>query len=65
MAPFIFFEKDFSKIFRDVNGYGHVFLDRIRERNCYELVYDNSNEDALYCPDIVKFYSRMILTRMT
>ena len=31
MAPTIFTEKDFSRILSDVNGHGHVFLDRIRE----------------------------------
>jgi len=57
MAPSIFLEKDFSWIFNDVNGYGRIFLDRIREQNWYELVYDNSNVDAFYCPDLVKnFY---------
>ena len=57
MAPTIFSEKDFSRIFSDVNGYGHVLLDRIREQNWYELVYDNSNIDAFSCPDLVKkFY---------
>ena len=58
IAPSIFPEKDLSRIFRDVKGYGYVFLDRIRERNWYELVYNNSNEDVFYCPNIVnKFYS--------
>ena len=56
IAPSIFPEKDFSRIFRDVNGYGHVFFDRIRKCNWYELVYDNSNEDAFYYPDIVKLF---------
>ena len=40
-----------------MNGYGHVILDRIRERNQYGLVYDNSEFDAYYCPELVKkFY---------
>ena len=57
MAPTIFPEKDFSYIFNDVQGYGTVFLDRIRERQWYGLVYDNTNLDAYYCPDLVKqFY---------
>ena len=42
MAPSILVEKDFSRILTDMNGYGHVCLDRIRERNWYGLVYDNS-----------------------
>jgi len=54
MTPTVFPEKDFSNILSDVNGYGYVFLDRIREHNWYDLVYDNSNGDAFYCPDIVK-----------
>jgi len=29
MAPSIFAEKDFARILNDVNGYGHIFLDRI------------------------------------
>ena len=34
-----------------------MFLDKIRERNWYELVYDNSNEDVFYYPVIInKFY---------
>ena len=41
-----------------MNGYGHVFLDRIRERNWYDLVYDNSEFDAYYYPELVKkFYT--------
>ena len=57
MAPIIFPEKDFSRIFHDVHGYGTVFLDRIRERQWYGLVYDNTDLDAYYCPDLVKqFY---------
>ena len=58
MAPTIFPEKDFTRTYRHVNGYGHVFLNRIREHNWYELVYDNNNEDVFYYPGIVnKFYS--------
>ena len=33
---------------------GHVFLDRIRERHWFELVYDNTDVDVFYCPDLVK-----------
>jgi len=60
MLPTIFFEKDFFKIFNDIHGYGTVFLDRIRERQWYELVYDNSDVDTFYCSDLVrKFYLRI------
>ena len=54
MAPVIFPEKDFSRIFSDVHGYDTVFLDRIRERQWYGLVYDNIDLDTYYCPDLVK-----------
>jgi len=56
MAPSIFAEKDFSRIFSDVNGYGHIFLDRIREWNWYELVYDNSDHEAYNCPELIKLF---------
>ena len=57
MAPTIFAEKDFSKIFNDIHCYGTVFLDRIRERQWYGLVYNNFDVDIFYCPDLVrKFY---------
>ena len=56
MAPSIFAEKDFSRIFSDVNGYGHITLDRIRERNWYALVYDNSDHEAYNCPKLVKLF---------
>ena len=54
MALVIFPDKDFSQIFSDVHGYGTVFLDRIRERQWYGLVYDNTDLDTYYCPDLVK-----------
>ena len=58
MAPTIFAEKDFSRIFSDINGYGHVFLNRIRVWNWFILVYDNSEYEAYYCLALVKvFYS--------
>ena len=58
MALTIFTEKDFSRILSDVNGYGHVFLDRIREWNWFTLVYDNSEYEVYYYPELVKiFYS--------
>jgi len=58
MAPSIFAEKDFSRILTDTNGYDHVFLDSIRERNWYGLVYDNFELDAYYYPGLVKkFYT--------
>ena len=57
MAPVIFPEKDFSQIFSDVHVYSTVFLDQIRERQWYGLIYDNTVLDAYYCPDLVnKFY---------
>ena len=56
MAPTVFAEKDFSRLFSDLNGYGHVFLDRIREWNWYTLVYDNSEYEAYYCPELVKLF---------
>ena len=58
MAPTIFAAKDFSRILTYVNGYGHIFLDRIRERNWYALVYDYSEFETYYCPELVKrFYT--------
>ena len=34
-----------------------MFLDRIRERQWFELVYNNTDLDAYYFPDLVKeFY---------
>jgi len=58
MAPTIFDEKIFSRIFMDVIGYGTVFMDRIRDRQWYGLVYDNEDGDAFYCPDLVtQFYT--------
>jgi len=50
MAPSIFLEKDFAKILNDNNGYGYMFIDRIRERVWYGLVYDNVDVDVFYCP---------------
>ena len=46
MAPSIFAEKDFARIFSDINGYDHFFLDQIRECDWYALVYDNSDHEA-------------------
>jgi len=41
-----------------MNGYRHVFLDRIREWNWFTLIYYNSEYEAYYCPKLVKiFYS--------
>ena len=57
MAPTIFPERDFFRIVNDVQGYGIVFLDRIREKQWYGSVYDNSDGDNFYCPNLVrKFY---------
>ena len=63
MASVIFPEKDFSRIFSDVHRYNTVFLDRIRERQWYGLVYDNTDLDVYYCPDLVKqFYLGIYVT---
>jgi len=60
MAQTIFAEKDFSRTQNNVNGYGIVFLDQIRERQWYSLVYDNSEYDTYYCPALVtKFYTHL------
>ena len=56
MAPMLFAEKDFSKILCDPNGYGHLFIDRIRAWDWYALVYDNSDNDTFYCPDLVTLF---------
>jgi len=56
MAPSIFAEKDFARILSDVNGYGHTFLDRIRAWDWYALIYDNSDYEAYYCPELVKLF---------
>ena len=50
MAQSIFTEKDFARILSDVNDYGHIFLDRIRAWDWFELVYDNSDHEAYYYP---------------
>jgi len=58
MASSLFPEKDFSRLLSDLNGYRHIFIDRIRERGWYTLVYDNTDVDMFYCPDLVrKFYT--------
>ena len=54
MVPSIFAEKDFARIFSDINGYDHIFLDRIREWNWYALVYDNSDYESYHCPELFK-----------
>ena len=60
MAPQIFAEKDFGQILIDPNGYGHVFLERIRARNWYNLIYDRSETESFYCPELVKmFYTHL------
>ena len=56
MAPLIFAEKDFSRILSDVNIYGHIFLDRIRAWDWYALIYDNSDREAYYYPELVKLF---------
>jgi len=37
----------------DVNGHEHVFIDRIRKRHWYNLVYDNTDVDVFYFLDLV------------
>ena len=60
MTPSIFAEKDFARFLSDVNGYGHIFLDHIRAWDWYALVYDNSDHEAYYYPELVKlFYTSM------
>jgi len=60
MAPTVFAEKNFASVFIDVHGYGTIFLDRIREKNLFGLVYDNEDGDAYYCPDLVtQFYTHI------
>ena len=60
MALSIFAEKDFARIFSDVNDYGHIFLDRIRAWDWYRLVYDNSDHESYYCPELVKLFYNSI-----
>jgi len=52
-ASAIFPEKNFSQILSDVNGHEHVFIDRIRKRHWYNLVYDNTDVDVFYFLDLV------------
>ena len=60
MAPVIFAEKVFLRIFDDIHGYETVFSDQIRESQWYRLVYDNTDLNAYYCPELVKkFYLRI------
>ena len=60
MALTIFAEKDSCRILSDVNRYGHIFLDRIIEWNWFTLVYDNSEYEAYYYPELVKlFYANL------
>ena len=60
MEPTICAEKKISRILTDVNGYGTIFVDRIRERHWYRLVYDKDESDAFYCPDVVaQFYTNI------
>ena len=51
MAPTIFPEKNFARIFKDIHGYGTIFLDRIRERNWFGLVYDNEDVMLIIVPN--------------
>ena len=56
LAPTFFAEKDLARILSDVIGYGYVFFDRIREWNWFTLVYDNSEYEVYYCPELVKIF---------
>ena len=47
MAPTIFAEKNFARIFTDIQNYGTIFLERIKEGNCFGLVYDNEDGNVL------------------
>ena len=47
IGQLIYPKKDFSRIINDVNGYGHIFFDRIKERHWHELLYDNTDDDVL------------------
>ena len=58
--PSIFAEKDFARILSDVNGYGHIFLDRIRAWDWYALVYDMSDHEAYYCPELITLFYNFI-----
>jgi len=55
MAPSIFAEKDFSRILNDVNGYGHIFLNRIRERHGITLVMITLSLMQFIVPNLSKF----------
>ena len=58
MAPNLYVERDFSALFNDNGGYGHIFADRIRAWNWYNLVFDHHEHEAFYCPDLVNtFYT--------
>jgi len=58
MAPNLFVERDFSALFNERGGYGHIFVDRIRAWNWYTLVFDHNEHEAFYCPDLVNtFYN--------
>jgi len=65
MDPTVFAEKDFVRLFNDVHGCGIYFFDRIREWNWYALVYDNSEYEAYYCPELGKlFYANLDQARI-
>jgi len=48
MALVIFAEKDFSRIINYIHGYGTIFLDHIKKRQWFGLVYNNTDLDAYY-----------------
>ena len=58
MAPSLYVERDFSALFNEGGGYGHIFVDRIRAWNWYTLVFDHNEHEAFYCLDLVNtFYN--------
>jgi len=60
MAPTIFAEKNFARSFTDIHGSCTIFLDHIRERNWFGLVYDNEDGNAYYSPKLVtQFYTQI------
>jgi len=60
IASTVFAEKKFARVFMDVNSYGTIFIDRIRERNWFGLVHDNEDSDVYYYPNLVtQFYTHI------
>ena len=53
MASSIFPEKDFSRILNDLNGYGHIFGDRLGKKGGIVL-FMITDVDMFYCLDLVR-----------